>query len=72
MFRIFILIILFSPVVSHAQEENQEQATEQTNIGTEKAETPASKDKKEFETPESFDPSEKVSEDYSIPFPVDI
>ncbi len=43
--------------------EQQAEASEQSsNAGSEN----------EFETPDSFEATEKVSEDYSIPFPVDI
>ena len=66
MWRIVLLCILLNIPAANAQEQTQD-STASDNTNAEQNQ----KDE-EIETPETFDPTEKISEDYAIPFPVDI
>ena len=74
--KLLLLLICFSPLAALTQ-DTQESATEtpaqasdqQAQAGEESSNASS---ENEFETPDSFEATEKVSEDYSIPFPVDI
>ena len=76
MFKIiFFLLLVFGTACAYAQEQTEPAAAastetakqEQTAPEQDKQEQPA-----EVETPDTFDPTEKVNEDYSVAFPVDI
>ena len=68
MYRIAFLLALFAAVTDAAQE-----ATVATGSDT-RPETnePRADAEVEEDAPDTFDPTEEVSEDYSIEFPVDI
>ena len=66
MWRIVLLCILLNIPAANAQEQTQDStASDKTNAEQNQKD-------EEIETPETFDPTEKISEDYAIPFPVDI
>ena len=70
--RALLLILLALTLTGlQAQEDTADKASEaeqeQTETEQNKARTP-----EEFDTPDTFEASEKLSEDVSAPFPVDI
>lgn len=76
MLKVVFFLILLAPVTAAAEDAPVEPGTHPEQV--EKAgENPGAPDKPdrpdvEDEVPETFDPTEEISEDYSIEFPVDI
>lgn len=70
MFRMIFILAMFATVMVVAQEPHA--VSESDSVETqEKEETQVTEDVAEG-APETFDPTEEISEDYSIEFPVDI
>jgi len=68
---LFFLLLIAAPILVHAQEslpttEEKKTQEEKTN------DDPGTQNKIKEETPDTFDPTEKLSEDIAAPFPVDI
>ena len=62
MFAAFMTVAQEAPVVSESETAQKQEAGEKQQVTEDVAEG----------APELFDPTEEVSEDYSIEFPVDI
>ena len=70
MFKMIFILVIFTTVMVVAQEPHA--VSESDSVETqEKEETQVAEDVAEG-APETFDPTEEISEDYSIEFPVDI
>ncbi len=71
MYRIAFFLVVFATVTVVAQDVSVTAEPDTTQVQQEKGERPA-EDQVAESAPETFDPTEEVSEDYSIEFPVDI
>jgi len=70
--RILLFLLLTSGLVPASAQEVPP-ATEEETVQEEKAvDDPDIKKSSEVETPDTFDPTEKLSEDFPVAFPVDI
>tara|TARA_B100001123_G_scaffold350359_1_gene400772 strand:+ start:339 stop:557 length:219 start_codon:yes stop_codon:yes gene_type:complete len=67
----FILMVL-GVVTSQAQELAEDTTAQAPEAETRPVPTMSTAPAQEFETPDVFDPTEKLSEDLSAKFPVDI
>ena len=71
MYRIAFFLTIFAAVTTVAQETPVAADTDSAQAQQESAERQAEEEVAEG-APETFDPTEEISEDYSIEFPVDI
>ncbi len=71
MIRILIGLLLFISVAVIAEQENEKSTTNINNEQTETTETNQTKSTV-IKTPDSFDPTETLSQDVPTAFPVDI
>ena len=69
--RILFFIICFFPLLALTQDAEENQAQESAQTSEQQAEN-SEKPANEFETPDTFEATEKISEDVPIAFPVDI
>ena len=71
MYRMTFFLVMFAAVTTVAQEAPGVAETGAAQVRQETTEQQA-EEKEAERAPEFFDPTEEVSEDYSIEFPVDI
>ena len=71
MYRIAFFLVIFAAVIAVAQDVPDVAEPDTAQAQQETAEQRAGEDVADG-APETFDPTEEVSEDYSIEFPVDI
>ncbi len=71
--RLLLILILSSGLtIVHAQENTDTTVEEKKEIIESSDQTEAKKTRKEEVTPDTFNPTEKLSEDIPVDFPVDI
>ncbi len=71
--RLLLILILSSGLtIVHAQENTDTTVEEKKEIIESSDKTEAKKTRKEEVTPDTFNPTEKLSEDIPVDFPVDI
>lgn len=69
----FFVIALVFATVALAQDGNNESTSGEQNLSQSSIEeSETTEQAEEIETPDNFDPTEKVVEDFSVAFPVDI
>ncbi len=71
MYRIILFLVMFAAVTAVAQEAPVAADTDSAQAQQETAERQAEEEMVEG-VPEDFDPTEEISEDYPVEFPVDI
>ena len=71
MYRIAFFLVIFAAVTAVAQDVPVAADTDSAQAQQESTERQAEEEVAEG-APETFDPTEEISEDYSIEFPVDI
>jgi hypothetical protein len=69
--RLFLILTFISIVQVSAQENTETTKKEEVEISNTDNKSTTEK-RKEEETPDTFDPTEKLSEDIPVDFPVDI
>ncbi len=71
-FRWFIVVTVFIAVTAVAQEVRETNKPDAAQAQQETEQPQAEEEEVTADVPERIDPTEEVSEDYSIDFPVDI
>ncbi len=71
MYRMILFLLMFAAVAAVAQEVPVAADTDSAQAQQETAERQAEEEVAEG-VPEDFDPTEEISEDYAVEFPVDI
>lgn len=64
--------VTFSQEAEDSQTDQERPVEEESQTDTSKTEEGDSPSEPTKESPDQFDPSEEISEDYAVPFPVDI